>query len=227
MMNNSDIHIESDIIDSDIHVDSDNKHIYIKADGNTYTFNKPLWSYSRAAAVHQLEMHHNIYLNTLPETRRYHLSNNKNNIFNASRWEGVDNPYVIMADHTQPPACITSESPQIDKMIKSLINGEECAICFLELVIKVDDRYINIVNRDTRRYFNEKYYKNYDKNITDIKIKKTPCRIFQIFKILNAIENDLHEAHKKAIADIHNHVKTFVFYSKIKNTFSADTTDTI
>lgn len=183
--------------------------IYVIANGHTYMLRAPNWSYTLKYMEYALEMHHNIYLDVSPKQYRCGLSN----IFNFNRWAGADDPYIFMAERRDN---VSTSVCRVDKMISSLSAGEDCYIHFLGFHIKVDHAYINIVILNTRWVYDKKS----SRIISNIVIEKNSHNVGQILKLLRATETDLLIAHKKAIHELHSHVKNTANYDHVKNTFS-------
>lgn len=205
-------------------IKADRHKIYVTTDKITSHLNKPVWIYVRDHAIFRLEMHHNIYLDSISPCMRHGVSNR----FNRNKWISADDPYILMCEGVPPLSndCtqdiltvnsrmhVTMTASRIDKMIESIINGDVCKICFIEFSIGVDNECINIAT------YPRFIFSDADKhNTSEIKILKTPELIAQLLKVLRDIETDLKNAHKDAMLDLFEHVKNKPQYDYVKETF--------
>ena len=205
-------------------IEADRYKIYVTADNIIYQLNKPVWIYVRDHAIFILEMHHNIYLDSVPPRMRHGVCNQ----FNKNKWIGADDPYILMGegvpylsnDCTRDILTVNSRmhviqsASRIDKMIESIINSDACKIYFLEFSIGVDTEYITIETYP--RFIFSKADKH---NTSEIKILKTPELVAQLLKVLRDIETDLKNAHDDAMLDLYEHVKNKPQYDYVKETF--------
>ena len=206
-------------------IEADRYKIYVTTDNITSQLNKPVWIYVRDHAIFRLEMHHNIYLDSIPPCIRHGASNR----FNKNKWIGADDPYILMCEGVpylsndctrdiltvNSRMRVTMSASRIDKMIESVINGDVCKICFIDFSIGVDNEHINIAT------YPRFIFSDADKhNTSEIKILKTAKLVAQLLKVLRDIETDLQKAYKDAMLDLYEHVKNKPQYDYVKDTFN-------